>query len=561
MVFAFGDSVLDVNRRELRRGGDPVSLEPQVFDLLAYLIRKRERVVGKDELIASIWGGRIVSDSALTTRINAARKAVGDSGAEQRLIKTFPRKGVRFVGVVRETEHTAAPATRRIDDVPPEPTASRDFRIRPRGVLSPLAAILLLALVAAGLTFYRYGRNDAGPSLPGRPSIAVLPFNNLSGDPGQDYLSDGVTEDIITALSKFSGLFVIARNSSFRFKNKSADVVQIGRELGVRYLLKGSIQKSGERIRITAQLIDASSGNQRWADRYDSELKDVFAVQDEVTQKIVITLAAYVTKAETERASRKPPQAWDAYDYYLQGRAAMAEFIRLRTTDSASNVAQLYERALAADPKYAPVYTALSELRVNLWLNQQNKASSTLDEAHSLALKAVDLDPLLPEAHAALGWVLHWQGHGQDALAEFRRALEFNPNLADSRYGEVLTQEGLPADALKEIDKSLRLDPLPQPIRFGYLGHAYYTLRQYRDAVEPLRECTRLSPALRPCHVRLAATYAQLGRRSEAMAEAATVLRIEPRFTITEWRSNMRYADPDQAKDLVDGLRAANLPE
>src|SRR5437762_2586627 len=274
MRFLFEDYALDTERRELCRRGEVVRMEPQAFDLLEYLIQNRGRLVSRDDLIASVWAGRIVSDSAMTTRINAARCAIDDTGKAQRLIKTVPRKGIRFVGTVLEGE--------------------------------------------AGGT--EVGSRPSTPSLalPDKPSIAVLAFTNMSGEPGQEYFSDGITEDIITELSRFSELFVVARNSSFRYKGRSPDVRQVGRELGVRYVLEGSIRRAGDRVRITGQLIDATNGAHRWAERYDRKLEDVFAVQDEVARTIVAILTAHVNKAEVERTLLKPPATWQAHDYYMR---------------------------------------------------------------------------------------------------------------------------------------------------------------------------------------------------------------------------------------------------
>jgi TolB-like protein len=278
--YEFEDYSLDPERRELRRGDDLVRVEPKVFDLLLYLIRHRDRVVSKDDLIDGVWNSRIVSESALTSRITAARQAIGDSGEGQRLIRTVPRRGLRFVGEVREeAPRKGAPAT------PAEPAAT--------------ATVPVLAL-------------------PDKPSIVVLPFTNMSGDPGQDYFSDGITEDIITGLSRFSELFVIARNSSFQYKGKSPDIRQVGREFGVRYVLEGSIRRAGDRVRITAQLIDAVTGAHRWTERYDRELKDVFAVQDEVSGAIVAILVAHVNEAEAERTLLKPPETWQAHDFFMR---------------------------------------------------------------------------------------------------------------------------------------------------------------------------------------------------------------------------------------------------
>jgi TolB-like protein len=235
MLYEFDDYCLDVTRQELRRGADLVAIEPQVLDLLHYLILHRGRVVSKDDLIAHVWKGRIVSDSALTSRIATARQAVGDTGNHQRLIRTLARKGIRFVGEVREGQNLDAAVA---------VTASQPH------------------------------------SLPDLPSVAVLPFTNMSGELEQEYFADGIAEDIITELSRFGGLFVIARNSSFQWKGKLIDVRQIGRDLGVRYLLEGSVRKAGDRVRISAQLIDAGSGSHLWAEHYDRNLQDVFAVQD-----------------------------------------------------------------------------------------------------------------------------------------------------------------------------------------------------------------------------------------------------------------------------------------
>jgi TolB-like protein len=249
--YLFEDCVLDTDRRELFRGADVVAVAPQVFDLIDYLIRNRERVVSKDDLIGAIWDGRIVSDAALTTRINVARGAIGDSGEAQRLIKTLPRKGFRFVGAVREEQGSGQQAAEASAE-PPRPALA----------------------------------------LPDKPSIAVLPFANLTSDPGQDYLADGVVADIITELSRFGELVVIARNSSFQYKGRAVDVRQVGRELGVHYVLEGSIQRSGDRLRISAQLIDAEKGVYVWSDTYDCDTTDVLAVQEEVARSIVAALSA-----------------------------------------------------------------------------------------------------------------------------------------------------------------------------------------------------------------------------------------------------------------------------
>ena len=257
MRFLFGDQLLDTARRELSRGGEQIALEPQVFDLLVYLLQNRERVVSKDDLLESVWGGRIVSEATLDSRIAAARRVVGDCGAAQTLIRTFARKGVRFVGEVREEGKPAAPA--------------------PEIAVEP-------------------GRPEL--ALPDKPSIAVLPFANLSGDPEQEYFVDGMVEEIIIALSRIRWMFVIARNSSFTYKGRTVDVKQVGRELGVRYVLEGSVRKSANRVRITGQLIDAATGVHLSAERFDGDLEDICDLQDKITASVVGAIAPKLEQAE-----------------------------------------------------------------------------------------------------------------------------------------------------------------------------------------------------------------------------------------------------------------------
>ena len=270
MIYRFGDFALDTDSLELTQAGKAVEVEPQVFSLLACLIENRERVVSKDELIERVWDGRIVSDGTLNTRINSVRRAVGDDGKRQAVIKTFPRRGFRFVAEL-EGESDAPLA--------PPATAASD-----------------------------------------KPSIAVLPFDNLSGDPEQEYFSDGLADDIISALSRIRQLFVVARNSSFAYKHGAADVRNLARELGVRYVVEGSVRKAGNQVRISVQLVDGDTGVQIWNGRYDRELEDIFAVQDEGVQNVVGAAIPKLGRAELDRARRKTPENLDAWDLYLHGQ-------------------------------------------------------------------------------------------------------------------------------------------------------------------------------------------------------------------------------------------------
>lgn len=310
MQYLFGDDyLLDPERRELRKAGALVAIGPQVFDLLLQLIRHRERVVSKDELLATVWSGRIVSESTITSHLNAVRKAVGDSGEQQRLVKTIPRKGFRFVGELRELDAPAAA---------PEPPSAQPSALRP-------------AL-----------------ALPAKPSIAVLPFHNLSGDAAQDYFADGVVEDIVGALSRMRWLFVIARNSSFSYKGRAVDAATVGRELGVRYVLEGSLRKTGDKVRVTGQLVDATSGEQLWAERFEGSLGDLFALQDQLAESVVGAIAPQLERAEIERAKRQPIASLDAFDDYLRGLARL----RVGSREAIPAALPLFRRATALDPEF-----------------------------------------------------------------------------------------------------------------------------------------------------------------------------------------------------------------
>jgi adenylate cyclase len=401
--------------------------------------------------------------------------------------------------------------------------------------------------------------------LPDKPSIAVLPFANMSGDPSQEYFSDGITEDIITELSRFSELFVIARNSSFQYKGKSIDIRQVGRELGVRYVLEGSIRRAADRVRITAQLIDATTGAHRWAEHYDRELKDVFAVQDEVARAIVGIIACHVKKAETERTLLKPPATLQAYDYYMQGTDAVAALLSTFTVEKLYEARRLLEQSLSIDANYARAHAELSRTYVIAWLHPLDSDflnSAAVDRAYWLASKAVQLDPNLPQAHASLGTVLRMKHQYDAAIATFERATALNPNHINFQYAVPLILSGNFSRAIEVLDACIRIDPFYPPFTIVFLGLTYFMLKRCAEALPLLRECTARAPNMRLAHICLAATYAQLDQTEEAQAEVVEVLKIEPAFTIDGTQRRLfRFKFPKDAEHFFDGLRKAGLPE
>jgi adenylate cyclase len=526
-VFRFSGYTLDVVRGCLRNAEGEIELRPKSFEVLRCLVAKAGHLVAKEELIKTVWPNVVVSDESLMQCVSEVRRAIGDS--VQAIIKTVPRRGYRFT----------APVVR----LPPESAAGTTIE-------------------PAQFGFGKGGRLD--PLQFDRPCVAVLPFVNLAGGQQQEYFSDGITEDIITELSRFSDLLVIARNSTFQYKGKSLDVRQIGRDLSARYVLEGSVRRDRGRVRIIAQLIDAETGAHCWAERYDRKLSDVFAVQEEVAREIVSILAAHVNKAEAQHALLKPPAAWKAYDYYLRGAEAFALQLAERKTELIYEARRLLEQSLAIDPGYARAYAMLARTHAYTYLEPRDGdylSPDVLNRAHELAKKAVQLDPNLPLAHSHLGWVLLFMRQHEAAIAEFERSRSLNPNFTDPSFGLGLVFAGESARAVEVLQANLRLDPFQNPSRLGYMGHALYMLKRYTEALVPLRECVSSLPHFRIVHLWLAATYGQLGQLTEARAEAAEVLRIEPDFTIERRTRTAVYKDPKDAVHFLDGLRKAGLPE
>jgi adenylate cyclase len=525
-MFQFEGYTQDVARSSLRTADRDVELRPKSFEVLCYLVENAGRLVTKEELIEAIWPDVIASDQVLAHCVSEARAAIGDG--DLTIIKTVPRRGYRF----------SAPVSRMVTNAGALSSAAAEVKGAPSG-------------------------SDVGLGL-NRPSVAVLPFANLSGDPQQDYFSDGITEDIITELSRFSELLVIARNSAFQYKGKAVDIRQVGRELGARYVLEGSARRSGDRIRITAQLVDAVTGAHRWAERYDRELHDAFAVQDEVARAIVAILAAHVNRAEIERTLLKPPAVWEAYDSYLRGAEALFLHATRRTKGSLYEARRLLEQCLAIDPGYARAVAMLSWTHGHAYTNPLDGdylSPAALDRALELAEAAVDLDPRLPQARAQLGYVLLRKRRHHAAIAEWERAFALNPNFIDNRYAQALQYAGEPARAIEVMEANIRLDPFHPVAVFGWLGLANYMLKRYGEAVRWSREFASRQPDRQWPHLYLASAYAQLGQLEGARAEAAEVLRINPGFTIERLKPILVYKDPKDLEHRLDGLRKAGLPE
>jgi adenylate cyclase len=441
-----------------------------------------------------------------------------------------------------------------------------DLRHRRRAYLA-LVGIVIAGAIALAI-WNQYLRPTAPPAvvppeqtaaieLPDKPSIAVLPFVNMSGDPEQEYFSDGITEDLITDLSKVSGLFVIARNSVYNYKGKAIKPEKVSQELGVRYVLEGSVRKSGDRVRITAQLVDATTGYHVWAERYDRNLKNIFALQDEVTQKIVGALAVKLTEAEQEHVLRKDTDNLEAYDYYLRGREYFFRF----TKETMAQARQMFERAIDLDPEYAAAYVGLGLTYFNEWTWQWSQDPQSLERAFELAQRAIVLNDSLPMAHILMGKIYLWEKQHEQAIAELERAIALDPNDADAyvHLANILNFAGRSEEAIGLVKKAMRLNPLYSVRYLWSLGHAYLMTRQYEKAISAVKRALKQNPDFLPPHILLAIIYSELGREEEARDEAAEILRINPNFSLEVWRQRRPYKDQAQLERILNGLHRAGL--
>jgi adenylate cyclase len=393
--------------------------------------------------------------------------------------------------------------------------------------------------------------------LPDKPSIAVLPFVNMSGDPEQEYFSDGMTEDLITDLSKIAGLFVIARNSVFTYKGKAVRVDQVGRELGVRYVLEGSVRKVGGRVRITAQLVDAGTGGHVWAERYDRSIGDIFVLQDEVTRQIVMALAIKLTKDEHKHLERRYTDNLEAYDYFLHGMESFYHF----TKESVNQSRRTFERAIELDPQFSAAYGHLSLTYWLEWSFGWSHDPETLNQAFRLAQKAVALNDSLPEAHRILGGLYLWRKQHELGIAELEKSIALCPNDADSFswLGDALTWAGRPDEAIEMVKAAMRLNPIYPVTYLWHLGHAYFLTKHYEEAIITLKRVLGRNPDFLPAYIYLAITYAELGQGELAQEEASKFMSTTRSMSWQDWRERLPYKDQSVLERLFEVLGKAGV--
>jgi TolB-like protein/class 3 adenylate cyclase len=445
-----------------------------------------------------------------------------------------------------------------------KPVDEKPAPVKRKAILAGAVAVLVLA-VAVGIWQFYVRRPTIEPAsvgkmafpLPDKPSIAVLPFVNMSGDPDQEYFSDGITEDLITDLSKISGLFVIARNSAFIYKGKAVKIAEVGRVLGVRYVLEGSVRKANGRVRITAQLVDTTTEGHLWAERYDRDLKDIFALQDEVAQKIVAALEVKLTEDEQERLVRKYTDNMEAYDYYLRG----AEFYYRLTKEANVQARRLFERAIELDSEFATAYALLGHTYLLDWAMEWNRDPHILEQAYEIGQKAIALEDPSGGGYCLVGHVYLSKKRHEKAIAVFERAIDLNANypMVFAGLGDVLSWAGRPQEAIKYLKKAMRLDPEQSFWYFWFLGHAYFLAGQHEEAIETLKRAVNRNPDFWLAHVYLAASYSEIGRQEEARVEVSEFVRLRPQISAEDLRQGSLYKDQAVSERLFDSLRKAGL--
>lgn len=497
--FAFGPFVLDPAAGTLLRNEDPVAVGDRGVKLLAALVGRPGEILGKAELMDAAWPGRAVEEGNLTVQIAQLRKLLGPAADGGEWIATVPRVGYRFTGAIDQ-----------------------------------LGGVKRKAL-----------------PLPDRPSIAVLPFVNFSNDPEQEFFADGLTEDLITDLSRMPGLFVIARNSAFSYKGKTVDMREIAEELGVRYLLEGSARRAAGQVRINAKLIDAISGDHLWAERFDRSLDDIFAVQDEVTERIVEALLGRLRAPPP----RNRPSSLEAYDLCVRARRLMDD-----SPQTAEEAHLMLTHAVSLDPDYAEAYRWLA---MNHWMGRIHSGGPTefnRSLALELARRAITLDPNDAGCRWVLAYLLAYERDFAEADAEFAKAIELDPNEADTfaALSDITVLAGRVGEGLEHIRKAFRLNPFPASWYYLTLGQAQYAAGQYVAAGETLRRDETYRTSSRRF---LAASLAQLGRLDEARAETDLFLVANPHFSISHWAATEPFRDARTLEHFVDGYRKAGLPE
>lgn len=554
-AFDVGEWHVDAPSNSLRRGAETVRLEPKVMEVLVHLARRQPNVVSREELEASVWAGVVVTYDAVTNTIIKLRRAFGDDPRQPRFIETISKRGYRLLAPVRWLG--AWPAAALAPD--PEPVRATAARGPGRRRLWRALTLVALGLLGVWLAQMR------APPRPGadlvlatdRPVLAVLPFDDLIGDPAQQYFANGITEDLITDLSGVSGLLVLARNSVFAYQGSNEPEQEIARRLGARHLLKGSVQRDGEYLRINVQLVDADGGV-RWARRYSDRLDAIFRIQDEITRHTVAVLEGVLRPEEQRHLARRVIPRVEAYDAFLRG----LEHYARRSRDDNEEAKRHFREAIALDPKFARAYAALalahSRDAVDGWVVPPSQA---MDEAQALAGRALELDPRVPQVHFVMGQVELYRGRYARAIEEVEQAIALKPSYADgyALLAWVLHFAGRPQEGLEAMQRAIRLNPRVPAIYRLVWGCLHYALEQHTEAVRLLEEGAMISPHHQQLRVWLAAAYAGAGRLEQASWQAAEIATLNPAFSLKDVEQGFPIRDPLYMERLTRDLKRAGV--
>ncbi len=565
---------LHENRHLLERDGDSVKLEPKTTQLLAYLARRAGEPLSRRKLLDEVWPGVIVSDEALSNAINKIRRAFNDDRQNPAVIETIPKMGYRLIAPVSYEPAGADAGQPEAAPIPPETTSSGHTDGEPRRTpfsrrtLWLGAALLFAVALAVGVIWQVQGpepqvarQGAPGAGEPGRaPSIVVLPFENLGDNLQQQAFADGITEDIITDLSSLSDMLVIASNTAFTFKGRQVTAQEVAGELNVDFVLEGSIRRHGDSVRVNAQLVDARTGFQKWARRYDRPLNEVFAVQDEVTSSIVEALLVKLSPEEQERLSTRPTNNLAAYDEFLEGQ----RLARMNTRESNVQAQAAFRRAIALDRGYGRAYGALAHsLAFGFRRGWTDAPMQSIDRALELARKAVELDDSIPQTFWALGYVHLMRKEHDEAEKAASIAITIAPNYADG-YGLlalIRNNLGESESAIDLIKKGMKLNPYYTWDYPYNLGRAYYMLGRIDEAITALEAAKQRNENAVPVRLHLAASYVRAGRQDDAEWEVEEVQVISPTETLSHMRDAHPLKDQELLLMLVEDLRKAGLPE
>jgi TolB-like protein/DNA-binding winged helix-turn-helix (wHTH) protein/lipopolysaccharide biosynthesis regulator YciM len=559
----FDHYVLDLDRGCLVLDGNDVVLRPKTFAVLHYLIENSGRLVSKDELFAAVWSNLAVTDDALVQSVGELRRAFGEDGP--RLIRTIPRRGYRFEGVVSDADqHVSAMGPMATTEVVSSQgliaQTSRNWRTYSIAGLGFAVALTAATVWSSPIILNATGIGDwfgrQRPALAAKPAIAVLPFANQSDDASRDYFADGLTQDILSALGRFSALTVMSWNAVLPFKGKEARPADLGRRLSVRYLVEGSVRQDGDRVRVTAQLADTEHGQLLWSARFDEALIDVFTLQDKITTQIVGALALRVTQIEQRRVFAKPTENLEAYDYVLRARPAMQRPTRINNVEARA----FLRRAIELDPKYAAAYAALAETyHIAMSMGWAQSPTVFLNRAEELATEALSLDGSEVRARIILARAHIFHQRYKQAEVEIERALTINSNDANglAGRGNILLWLGKTDAAIEALQRAQHIDPEINAIDRFALSLAYYLKRRYDEAIELAEINLRKTAAANFSRVLLAASYAQLDRAVDAERVVTEIRRFDPTFDSGTFGS--KFLSPADLEHLREGIRKAGL--